>query len=208
MTKLQFLLALRDKLSALPGNEAEERLRFYSEMIEDRVEEGLSEEEAVAAVGAVDQIADQILSDAPLKKNVNNQQKMQTQRKRWQTLLLVLGSPIWISLLVAVFTVIFSVYVSAWAVIVSLWACFVSVAICAIAGLMAGIGFAVCGQVPSGVAMIAASITSAGLSILFFLGCKVISMAMLQLTKKMVLYYKKKFTRGEDASCTSAQEDG
>ena len=46
MTKLSFLFSLREKLSALPTEEAEERLRSYSEMIEDRMEEGLSEEEA------------------------------------------------------------------------------------------------------------------------------------------------------------------
>lgn len=39
MTKLQFLMALHEKLSGLPREE--ERLSFYSEMIEDRMEEGL-----------------------------------------------------------------------------------------------------------------------------------------------------------------------
>ena len=53
MTKLQFLLALHDKLTGLPRDEVEERLNFYSEMIEDRMEDGLSEEEAVAAIGSV-----------------------------------------------------------------------------------------------------------------------------------------------------------
>ena len=65
MTKLQFLFALRDKLAGLPQSDIEERLRFYSEMIEDRMEEGLSEEEAVAAVGTVDEIASQATADIP-----------------------------------------------------------------------------------------------------------------------------------------------
>ena len=70
MTKLQFLLALHDKLAGLPRNEVEERLNFYSEMIEDRMEDGLSEEEAVAAVGSIDEIAEQITADIPLIKIV------------------------------------------------------------------------------------------------------------------------------------------
>jgi uncharacterized membrane protein len=41
MTKLQFLMALHEKMSGLPREEVEERLEFYSEMIEDRMEEGL-----------------------------------------------------------------------------------------------------------------------------------------------------------------------
>ena len=64
MTKLNFILSLNEKLSGLPQNDIEERLRFYTEMIEDRMEEGLSEEEAVLAVGSVDEIAEQILAEA------------------------------------------------------------------------------------------------------------------------------------------------
>jgi len=67
MTKLNFLIALNEKLSGLPREEAEERLRFYSEMIEDRMEEGLTEEEAVAAVGYIVEIAAHITADLPVK---------------------------------------------------------------------------------------------------------------------------------------------
>ena len=56
MTKIEFLLALSERLSGLPKEEKLERLNFYSEMIEDRIEEGLSEEEAVAAVGTIDEL--------------------------------------------------------------------------------------------------------------------------------------------------------
>ena len=41
MTKLQFLMALHEKLPGLHREKMEERLEFYSEMIEDRMEEGL-----------------------------------------------------------------------------------------------------------------------------------------------------------------------
>ena len=59
MTKLEFLSALGKGLSGLPQDEVEERLNFYSEMIDDRMEEGLPEEEAVAQIGAVDEIVDE-----------------------------------------------------------------------------------------------------------------------------------------------------
>lgn len=75
MTKLQFLLSLHNKLSGLPQNEIEERLNFYSEMIEDRIEDGLSEEEAVSEIGTVDEIAEQIVSDIPLTKIVKEKIK-------------------------------------------------------------------------------------------------------------------------------------
>ena len=59
MRKQEFLAKLRKGLSGLPQDDIEERLIFYSEMIEDRKEEGLSEEEAVAAIGSVDEIVAQ-----------------------------------------------------------------------------------------------------------------------------------------------------
>ena len=50
MTKKEFLARLRRGLAQLPPEEREERLAFYSEMIDDRMEEGLSEQEAVASL--------------------------------------------------------------------------------------------------------------------------------------------------------------
>ena len=61
MTKLEFALELTGPLSFLPWEETEERVNFYSEMIDDRMEEGFSEEEAVAQIGSVEEIAAQIV---------------------------------------------------------------------------------------------------------------------------------------------------
>ena len=47
MTKQDFLCALQKRLSGLPMRELEERLGFYGEMIDDRMEDGLSEADAV-----------------------------------------------------------------------------------------------------------------------------------------------------------------
>ena len=47
MTKFEFLEELRNGLNGLPKNEIEERISFYSEIIDDYIEDGLSEEHAV-----------------------------------------------------------------------------------------------------------------------------------------------------------------
>ena len=47
MTKNAFLSELRAALSALPEQEQNERLRFYAEMIDDRMEDGMTEEEMI-----------------------------------------------------------------------------------------------------------------------------------------------------------------
>lgn len=41
MSKQEFLAELRKALSGLPQGDIEDRLTFYSEMIDDRMEEGL-----------------------------------------------------------------------------------------------------------------------------------------------------------------------
>ena len=50
MRKQEFLSALKRSMKGLPKSEIDERISFYSEMIDDRVEEGFSEEEAVAMI--------------------------------------------------------------------------------------------------------------------------------------------------------------
>ena len=138
MTKHEFLMQLSSKLSGLPRTDIDERLMFYSEMIEDRKEDGLSEEEAVAAVGSVDEIAVQISSEIPFAKVVKDRIKTNRRLTTLEIVLLVLGSPIWLSLLIAAFAVIISLYAALWSVIISLWSVFVSVLACGVGGIAAG----------------------------------------------------------------------
>ena len=140
MDKIQFLLELDKALSQLPAVEKEERLRFYSEIIEDRTEEGLTEEEAVAAIGTVRDIAEQITAEYP-----DETAEKPKKRNFWTVLLLILSSPIWIALMASAFAVVLSLYISLWAIVISLWAVFASLAACGLAGVIGGIGFA-CGK--------------------------------------------------------------
>ena len=64
MSKQAFLARLRKELSGLPKDDIEERLAFYEEMIDDR-----TEEEAVSAAGAIDEIVAQTIADISLPKS-------------------------------------------------------------------------------------------------------------------------------------------
>lgn len=190
MTKLKFLLSLNDKLSGLPEDDVQERLLFYSEMIEDRMEEGLSEEEAVSAIGSIDEIAAQIIAEITSAKTAFQEEKPKKQNKVWEIVLIVLGSPIWLSLLIAALAVVLSLYVSLWAVIISLWAVFASVTGCALAGFVAGLGFILSGNPLTGIAVIGAGIVCVGLSMFLFCGCKAATNATLLLTMKIPHWVK------------------
>lgn len=185
MHKQEFLDKLRARLSDLPQRDVEERLNFYSEMMDDRMEEGCSEEEAVLGIGSLEEIASQVIADIPLVTTKEETIKPKRARKVWEILLLALGSPIWLALLIAAFAVVLSLYVSLWSVLISLWAVFGSFVACAPAGVLAGIVFAFGGNGLAGMAMIGTAFACAGVSVFLFFGCRAVTKGMLWLTKQM-----------------------
>ncbi len=197
MSKQEFLDRLRAKLSGLPKQDVEERLDFYSEMIDDRIEEGLTEEDAVSQIGSVDDISIQIVADIPLAKLAKEKIKPKRQMKVWEILLLVLGSPIWLSLAVAAFAVMLALYVVLWSVIISLWAVFGSLIGCALGGVAASVILICQGNSLVGIAMVGAGLVCAGLAIFMFFGCKAATKGIILLTKKIALGIKKCFVGKE-----------
>lgn len=208
MRKQEFIYQLWKKLSDLPKDEVEERLSFYGEMIDDRMEEGLSEEEAVMSIGSPDEIAAQIIEDVPLSiiedvplsKIIKEKIKPKRKPSVTEIVLLVIGFPLWFPLLIVVpFSVIFSLYVTLWSVVVSFWAIFVSFVGSAVGALIGGIVFIAIGHVPVGIALIGASLICAGLSVFSFFGCKAATKGSVWLTKKSVLWTKNLFIGKEKA---------
>ena len=198
MNKIDFLTALTEKLSPLPWDEIADRWDYYSEMIDDRMEDGLTEEAAVAELGAVNDVAAQILSDIPLATLVKEKVKSKRRLNAWEIILLVLGSPIWLSLLIAAFAVVLSVYISLWAVVISLWAVFVSLIVGAVGGIAACIVIALTGRGITAAAMLSAGLLCAGLAILLFFGCKAATKGILLLAKKTILGTKRCFLKKEE----------
>lgn len=197
MNKQEFLARLRKGLTGLPQGEIEERLTFYSEMIDDRIEEGLSESEAVSEIGAVNTVVTQILADTPLTKLVKERVKPNRVLKAWEIILLVLGSPIWLSLLIAAFAIILAAYIVIWSVVIAFWSIVASFAACSIGGILSAVVFAFQGNSLTGVAMLSAGVCCAGLSIFLFFGCKAVTKGILFLTKKMALGIKTLFVGKE-----------
>ncbi len=199
MRKEEFLARLRKGLTGLPQDEIEERLSFYSEMLDDRMEEGLSEEEAVAAAGSVEEIAAQALADIPLAKLAKERIRPKRRLRAWEIVLLVLGSPVWLSLGIAAVSVGAALYVSVWAVLVSLWAVFGSLLVSAAGGAVLAVMLAVGGSGAAGLAALAAGLVCAGLGIFLFFGCRAATKGILVLTKKGALGIKRCFVRREEA---------
>ena len=199
MSKQEFLAQLRIGLSGLPQKDIDEHLTFYGEMIEDRIEEGLTEEEAVSAVGSVEEIVAQIVAETPFTTIAKERIKPKRQLKAWGIVLLALGSPIWFSLGIAAVAIIISLYISLWSVIISL---------CSVVGALTGSSFGITvigvvlafmGNMPTGIALTGAGIVCAGLSIFMFFGCKAATKGILILTKKIAVCIKNCFIKKEEA---------
>ena len=191
MRKQEFLESLRKGLAGMPNGETEERLAFYGEMLDDLMEEGISEEEAVAKIGSVDEIVSQTIAEIPFTRLVKEKIKIKRQLKSWEILLIVLSFPIWFSLLISALSIAFSLYGALWSVAISLWAVFGAVIVSGVGGTLGSFILLFTGNAVSWIAILGAGLACIGLAIFFFYGCKAVTKGTLWLTQKMLIGVKK-----------------
>ena len=172
MNKEQFLIELASALSGLPDDDIGKTLEFYSEMIEDLIEEGLSEEEAVAAQGTIESIREQIIKEISLPKLIKQKVKPKRSLSGLEITLLIVGFPIWLPILVSVAAVIFSIYVTLWSLIVVLFAVEISFAASAFACAIASIPSFIFLNTPGALFLLGCGLFLAGLSVLWVFVCK------------------------------------
>lgn len=199
MNKQEFLAQLRKGLSGLPQEELNERLTFYSEMIDDRMEDGIAEEDAVRELGSVDALVAQIIADTPLSKLVKEKIKPKRKLRAWEIVLLVLGAPLWLPLLLAAFAVVAALYIVLWAVILVLWSVLFALAVSGSVCIAEGVYFAITGNLLTGLVLLAAGLVCTGVAIFWFFGCKAATKGILALTKKCALALKNSFIKKEEA---------
>lgn len=129
----------------------------------------------------------------------NEENKSRRNFKVWEIVLLLLGSPIWLSLGIAAFAVILLLYLVLWVAIISFWVVFGSLIGCASGGVVGGLISAFSGNGLTGIAMIGVGIVCAGLSIFLFFGCKAATKGAVSITQKLAAIIKNSFAKkGEE----------
>lgn len=196
MNKQQFLNELKRKLSGIPQDNVDEQLAYYIELIDDYVEDGMTEEAAVKEMGSIDEIASRTVSEIPLTTLVKERVKPNRALRVWEVLLLILGSPVWLPILICLTAVFISVYVVLWDMIIVLWAMILVFTAGSIGGIAAsilsfGVGF------PIAAAFIGFALFCAGLLIVWVYVCVKASCGLVLLTKKFALWVKSWFIRKE-----------
>ena len=187
VNKMQFLRAVREKTVHLPQSEVNRLLEYYNEMIDEAVEEGLSEEEAVDRLGTWEEICAQIeefrtsepqptepIKEEPAKEPQNpipdKKPKKRISLPMWAVVLLILTSPVWgaivLALGIAAFAVIVSLVVIGGALVISLFAVVLSLAVVGVVGIPAAFVLLVTSSIAPFLLTLGGGLVCVGLAIL------------------------------------------
>ncbi len=198
MRKDAWLQELRVQLGTLPKAEIEERVRFYSEMIDDRMEDGIDEEAAVADLGAMEDIVAQSLDEVPLHKLVRERIRPKHPLAVWEIVLLAVGSPLWISVFAVAVAVAVSLLAALFAIEISVIAVEASLLGCFIGCMIAGVVVLTQGTLASGLLLLGAALLCAGPAILLGVALRPLARWLIALGKGAARGCKKCFMRKEE----------
>ena len=196
MNRQEFLDDVKARLEGLSEEDITKALSFYEEAIDDRTEDGLSEEDAIKDIGTPEEIASEILLDTPITKLV----KAKVNRKKqsietWEIVMIILLFPIWVPVLISVIAVLFSIYVTLWSLVISLIATIVGLVI----GGLAMIVMALTGLYTSGglntLGIIGMGVLGVGLGLALVIPVKWACIGLFKLMKAFVKWIKRIFIK-------------
>ena len=193
MNKQEYLTQLRAALACLPEGEIEESVAFYTEMIDDRVADGLTEEEATAQLDDPKAAARAIIADFPVVPRTVVRTKQRNRALYWT--LVILGSPLWLTLLLAAGMLVLAGLLTIWCLILGLWLL--------AAGLLAGgpLGIGVClwalavGQPAYGVFELGSGLLCFGLGLFCLHGAVAASKTLMQVSRQWIAKAKAPFVK-------------
>lgn len=110
MNKQEFLYQLEEGLIRLDASERDQFVLYYDELIEDYLEDGASEEEAVNKLGKPSRIASKILEEAFEEGSFRQKKRLSP----LMVMLLIIGFPLWGSILLTAILLVLTVYIIIW----------------------------------------------------------------------------------------------
>lgn len=146
MTRDEFLNRLGELLACLPADQVKETQKFYAEVIADRMEDGMTEAEAVAAMGAPGEVAEAVLDDLPAVPRAIARTRRRSTTLLW--VLTIVGSPVWVPLLLAFAAVAVAVYVCIWILALCVWIVAAAFGGAGVVGLLFTVDGIIIGHVP------------------------------------------------------------
>ncbi len=198
MTKNEFLKNLERRLQGLPKEDIQKSLDFYGEILDDKIEEGLTEEEAVKALGDMEDIVGQILAEIPLAKIVGHKFKPKRALRVWEIVLLVLGFPLWFPLLLTAGVLLLSGVIIVWSLALIPYGVDLGLVVGGAVGAFLSLVCIFTGQLAVGLCILGGAIMLLGVSILLFFAANAIVKTLFKCSKKGVLFLKCKIVGKEE----------
>lgn len=196
MKKDEFLKKLQIGLTGLPKNSIEDKISFYSEMIDDRIEDGLSEEEALEQIGSVNDVISQILSETPITDLVREKLTPKRSLSALEIILLVVGSPLWLTILLVVFILILSVYITILSLLIAVVAVEFALGITAITAIGTTFVYVIQSNFDGAILMLGTGLFCLGSTIIAVLATKTVFKWTFACVKKTTLAFKSLFIKG------------
>lgn len=192
MNKSEYLDSIRSKLTGLPEKDINSAIEYYEEAIEDRIEDGLTEEQAIKAVGTPEEIAEKILMDSSIPKLITAKAKPQRTLKGWEIALIIIGSPLWIIIGACLLIVFLSVILTLFWVMLAIICCVVGIIVGSLGGIAASIAQLFTGGGASSVAMLGICIMLLGVGVLLVVPVKAALTGLWELIAKFIRWVKRK----------------
>lgn len=184
MNKWEYLDRLTELLACLPPDHRIESVSFYAEMIDDRMEDGMTEEEAVAALDPPGVAAEAILDELPAVPRVVAKTRRKSRALLWTAV--IVGSPIWLSLAAAFLVTAVAIYACIWLLAACIWLLAIGLVLGAPIGVfLFAVGIMV-GNVPFSVAELGAGLFSGAIGVLCLRGAYVASKQLARLSRVWV----------------------
>jgi uncharacterized membrane protein len=187
----EFSEELKKKIAGLPPEEIEGRVSFYNEIIDDHMEEGMSEEDAVAALGSVDSIAEKIMAELPITQLIGGQVNPGRKNSAGRTVFLICMFPVWIIL----FALVIALYAVIWALVIALYCVVIAFATVALTGIPGSVYMLVQGRKSEAALVLAIAIFMAGLTVVLVIASIAATKGAARLTKRVGIGYKSIFVR-------------
>lgn len=195
MSKKEFTDELRIRLVEAGVSPVQDLIDFYDEAINDRIESGMSEEDAVLSVESIDTIVENAKLDMPISTLVKTK-IIDSHKKSKESgngvvwiILAILGFPVWGPLAIAFIAVVFSIFLTFACIIFAIFVTELGIGIGGI-GALVGVVFGIYkGVIPfvSVLAGIGSGLILIGLSVLLF---KPVSLLAKGLVGAMKVFFK------------------
>lgn len=178
MNKAEFLKELAADLHRMQDAEKNKFTNYYEEMIADYTENGISEEDAVKKIGDPKKIAEELLNEYD-----SIQIKLpSTGSKILNAALIIIGFPLWGSILLAVVLMILSAYILLWCIPFITGVGCIGLFTSSLIGII-GSPFIMARGISAGIMQLGAGVALTGISIL-------LGMVTIILSKKFVIITK------------------